>query len=502
MIARKLPFFALALAATPLLAADPEAWNSPIPDQPAAIVVRHATIWTSGPQGTLVDADMLVQKGKVVTIGKALAAPAGALEIDATGKHVTPGLIDCHSHAAIVGDVNEGTHITTAEVRIRDVVNSESVNIYRELAGGLTAANLLHGSANSIGGQNAVIKLRWGADPEALLLAGAPEGIKFALGENPKQSNWGAPGKRYPQTRMGVEQSIRERFLAALDYKREWDEYEKSSHAAAGAATAAQAQKVPPRRDLQLDAIVEILEGKRLVHAHSYRADEILMLIHLADQFGFHVATFQHVLEGYKVADEIAKHGAGGSTFSDWWAYKYEVIDAIPYNGALMTERGVVSSFNSDDSELARRLNTEAAKAVRYGNMTEVDALKLVTINPAIQLHVQDKVGSLEPGKDADFVIWNGHPLSNYSLAEQTWIDGRKYFDRAADLAARKQLADERAALIAKTKDKAKQPEKGGDAKTPAYLLWSDNEDATCHEGLGHRAGFAAGDFAHEEGQQ
>jgi imidazolonepropionase-like amidohydrolase len=279
-------------------------------------------------------------------------------------------------------------------------------------------------------------------------------------------------GKRYPQTRMGVEQSIRERFLAAVDYKREWDEYRKNP----------KADRVPPKRDLQLDAIVEILDGKRLVHSHAYRADEMLMLMRLAEEFNFRVATFQHVLEGYKIADEIAKHGAGGSTFSDWWAYKYEVFDAIPYNGALMTERGVVTSFNSDDSELARRLNVEAAKAVRYGGMSENDALKLVTINPAIQLHVQDKVGSLEPGKDADFVIWNGHPLSTFSLAEQTWIDGRKYFDREADLAARKQLADERAALIAKTKDKSRKPKEGTPSKTPSYLLWADNADAACHD--------------------
>ncbi|MEO8505143.1 MAG: amidohydrolase [Acidobacteriota bacterium] len=482
----KLTLCSLVLAAPILASGDPEAWKSTIPDQPAAVVVRHATIWTSGPQGTIEDGDILIQKGKIVTLGKGLAAPAGAVEIDGTGKHVTPGLIDEHSHAAIVGDVNEGTHIVTAEVRIHDVVNSESINLYRELAGGLTTANLLHGSANSIGGQNQVIKLRWGADPDGLMFAGAPEGIKFALGENPKQSNWGVERKRYPQTRMGVEQSIRERFLAALDYKRTWDEYNKSG-------SQKTSDRVPPRRDLQLDAIVEILEGKRLVHSHSYRADEILMLIHLADEFGFKVASFQHVLEGYKVADELAKHGAGASTFSDWWAYKFEVIDAIPYNGSLMTQRGVNVSFNSDDSELARRLNTEAAKAVRYGGLSEVDALKLVTINPAIQLHIQGQVGSLEPGKDADFVIWNGHPLSNYTRADQTWIDGRKYFDRADDLAQRDQLVAERKALLAKSKASNKEKDKdkksdGAEAKKPEYLLWSDNEDTTCRTESGRNA--------------
>ncbi|MFN7940779.1 MAG: amidohydrolase family protein [Thermoanaerobaculia bacterium] len=431
---------------------DPEAWRNPAPEQPAAILVRNATIWTSGPQGVLENADLLVRKGKIAAVGKGLDAPRGALVIDAAGKQVTAGLIDCHSHTAVAGDVNEGTHNVTAEVRVADVIDSESPDIYRQLAGGVTTIHQLHGSANAIGGQDSIVKLRWGAPPDELPFDGAPPGIKFALGENPKQSNWGEREKRFPQTRMGVEQLIRERFLAALDYQREWKEWE-------GAKAK---NRVPPRRDLQLEAIGEILAGKRRIHSHSYRADEILMLLRLAEQFGVRVATFQHGLESYKVADEIARHGAGVSMFSDWWAYKYEVIDAIPWAGAIDWQRGVVVSYNSDSDELARRLNLEAAKAMRYGDVPAAEALKFVTLNPALQLGIADRVGSLEVGKDADFVIWSGSPLSTLALAEQTWVDGRKYFDRAADLAARPALAAERAALVTKARA-AQTPTEDGD---------------------------------------
>ncbi len=421
---------------------DPAAWRNDIPQQPAAVIVRNATIWTSGPAGRLEGADLLVRNGKVSAVGIGLRAPTGAVEIDAAGKHVTPGLVDAHSHAAITGGVNEGTHITTAEVRIADVLDAESVNLYRQLAGGLTTANLMHGSANSIGGQTAIIKLRWGSPPEELLLKGAYPGIKFALGENPKQSNWDVDERRYPQTRGGVEQAIRERFAAALDYRRALEEHR----------TSRVRNLVPPRRDLQLEAILEILDGQRGIQSHSYRADEIIMLMRIAEDFGFRVQCFQHVLEGYKVADELAAHGAGASAFSDWWAYKFEVIDAIPYNGAIMWSRDVVVSFNSDSSELARRMNLEAAKAVRYGGVPEDKALEFVTINPAIQLGIQDRVGSLETGKDADFVIWSGDPLSSYSIVEQTWVDGRKYFDRTDDLARRQAVSAERAALLARAR--------------------------------------------------
>ena len=455
---------------------DISAWKNATPEQPDAVLVQGATIWTSGPEGVLKDADLLIKKGKIAKIGKGLSAPRGAVVIDGSGKHVTAGLIDAHSHSAIVGGVNEGSNITTAEVRIGDVVNSESINLYRQLAGGLTTANLLHGSANSIGGQNAVIKLRWGALPEGMKFAGAPEGIKFALGENPKQSNFQNDNPRYPNTRAGVERSIRERFEAASDYRDAWNAHEADS------------SKVPPQRDLQLDALVEIMSGTRLVHSHSYRADEIVMLLRVAEDFGFTVASFQHVLEGYKVADELAAAGSGASAFSDWWAYKFEVIDAIPYNGAIMRDRGVVVSFNSDSSDLARRMNTEAAKAVRYGGVPESEALKFVTLNPALQLGIADRVGSLEKGKDADFVVWSGHPLSTYSLCEQTWIDGRKYFDRRDDLVARDAIAAERQELMAKVRaesekdeDEDDEEDKDSEEKAPAYILSDEDHSETCH---------------------
>ena len=445
-------------------------WPPAAEAAPAAVVVRNATIWTCGGAGILTDADLVVVGGKISAIGRGLVAPGNAVVVDGRDKHVTPGLIDCHSHSDVVGGVNDFINSCSAEVRIGDVVNSASIAIYRELAGGLTISNLLHGSANAIGGQNAVIKLRWGASPEALKLEGAPPGIKFALGENPKRANWSAGAPRYPTTRLGVEQVIRERFMAALDYKREWAAYEANSKG-----------KLPPRRDLQLDALVEILDGERLVHAHSYRQDEILMLLRLAESFGFRVATFQHVLEGYKVADELATAHSGASSFSDWWAYKFEVYDAIPHNGSLMRDRGVVVSFNSDSAELARRLNLEAAKAVRYGGCPESEALKFVTLNPAVQLGIDDRVGSLEVGKDGDFVVWSGDPLSTYTLCEQTWIEGRRYFDRERDLAARATMQQERDALLAKVR--AGRDKKGagsGEEWNPSYLL-SDEDDASCH---------------------
>src|SRR5260221_1031593 len=325
-------------------------------------------------------------------------------------------------------------------VRIGDVVNSEAPTIYEQLAGGVKAANLLHGSANPIGGQNCVIKLRDGDPPEQLKFEAAPPGIKFALGENVKQSNWGDKNTtRFPQTRIGVRAFIAKRFIAAREYLKKWDDYQKSGGLA-------------PRRDLELEAIGEILQGQRWIHCHSYRQDEILMLIRLMDSFNVKIGTFQHVLEGYKVADEIAKHGAGGSSFADWWAYKFEVYDAIPYNGSLMHDRGVVVSFNSDSSELARRLYAEAAKAVKYGGTSEVEALKLVKLHPAKQLRIDQWVGSLEPGKDADFVIWSKSPLAPETMCLQTWIEGKKYFDHSFNGERVAKLAKEREDLIAKVK--------------------------------------------------
>lgn len=415
---------------------------SKIPEQPEYVLIKNATIWTSSNLGKLENADMLIRRGIIERIGKNIQPPKGAVVIDATGKHVTPGIIDAHSHTAISGGVNESTQAITAEVRIQDVINSDDINIYRQLAGGVTTVNLLHGSANPIGGQNAVIKYRWGSLPDELIFKEAPPGIKFALGENVKQSNWGDRyTTRYPQTRMGVEQIIRDAFKAAIDYEKAWNTYREESK---------RRVLIPPRRDLQLEALLEILKGQRLVHAHSYRQDEILMLLRVAEDFGFRIATLQHVLEGYKIAEAIAKHGAGASSFSDWWAYKFEVYDAIPHNGALMEKVGVVTSFNSDSDELARRLNLEAAKAIKYGGLTEEQALNLVTINPAKQLKIDKYVGSLEPGKHADFVIWSGNPLSTYTICEQTWIEGRKYFDRNEDLKMREEAKRLRNFIIQK----------------------------------------------------
>ena len=487
---------------------DPDGWKNPLPEQAEHLLIRGATVWTSGPEGRLEGADVLISKGVIQAIGQDLTAPVGARVVEAEGLHLTPGLIDAHSHSALIGGTNEGTNIVTAEVRIGDVINSESVQIYRQLAGGVTTINLLHGSANAIGGQNAVIKLRWGAGPDQLLFEEAPQGVKLALGENPKQSNWGVDEQRFPQTRQGVEQAIRQSFLAAQDYRRRWQEYEIAM-ASQGAGkgrrrgTAQPSTLVPPKRDLQLEAVVEMLDGSRLIHSHSYRADEILMLMRLAEAFGIRVASFQHVLEGYKVADELAAHGAGASTFSDWWAYKYEVVDAIPYNGAIMRDRGVVVSFNSDSSELARRLNLEAAKAVRYGEVPQEEALKFVTLNPAKQLGIDRWVGSLEVGKHADLALWSGHPLSTYSRCEKTWVDGRLYFDRQADLVSRQTLAEERQALmeevrsLAESKAADEKSKKGseegsdegegpesedsdGPTPQPSYLLWQDSHDEYC----------------------
>ncbi|UCH11355.1 MAG: amidohydrolase family protein [Fidelibacterota bacterium] len=438
---------AVAEQASTLIPLYPEgAYGRPeLPGQPAAVLVRNATIWTSGPEGVIQGGDLLIEGGKVSAVGRGLNVPRKSrkdlVEIDGTGKHVTPGVIDEHSHTALLS-VNEGTQAITAEVRIQDVIDPDDIAIYRQLAGGVTMANLLHGSSNPIGGQCSLIKLRWGMTSDKMLETRGPGEVKFALGENVKRSNWDDPSQRYPQTRMGVDQIIRDAFSAARDYQREWETYEASK--------TLKTTRIPPRRDLELDALREVLEGTRRVHCHSYRQDEVLNMIRIAEEFGFTIGTFEHILEGYKVATEIARHGAGASAFADWWSYKLEAFDAIPHAAALMTEVGVLVALNSDSDELARRLNTEAAKGVRYGGMTEEEALKMVTINPARQMKVEKYVGSLEPGKDGDFAIWSGPPLSTMSRCEQTWIDGRKYFDREEDLILRGQQDGERAELVQK----------------------------------------------------
>ncbi len=414
-----------------------------------SILIRNATVLTVT-KGTIEKGSVLVVDGKISAVGKNISAPAGAIVIDGSDKFLSPGLIDCHSHTAVEGGVNEGSLSDTSMVNILDVIDPMDINIYRALAGGLTVSNVLHGSANAIGGQTIVIKLRWGKPAKDLIFEGAKPGIKFALGENPKRQGYPpdffsggqAAERRYPGTRLGVEDEIREDFTQAKIYQAKWKLYKEQ--------TAKGEHPVPPRKDLRLEPLVEVLEGKRYVHAHSYRADEILALIRTADEMGFKIRTFQHVLEGYKVAKEIAAHGAGASTFSDWYGYKYEVIDATPYNAAIMTRKGVIVSLNSDSDELQRHLNWDAAKTIRYGGMTEDQALAMVTINPAKQLGIDDKVGSIEVGKSGDLVLYDKHPLSNYSRVLKVWIDGHEYFDREQDLKDRVQLASQKKALLDK----------------------------------------------------
>ncbi len=433
-----------ALAAASLMAIVAPASTARVTGQartPGVVAIRNATLVTVT-KGTIPNGTIVLRDGKIAALGANVQIPAGADVIDGTGKFVSPGIIDAHSHIA-ADAINEGGTVVSSMVSIQDVIDPTDINIYRDLAGGLTVANVLHGSANPIGGGNAVIKLKWGAKTgQELLFPGAMPGIKFALGENPKrQGNPTQPNQpaRYPATRGGVEYVIRDAFTRAKAYQKAWQDYE--------AARKTNRDALPPRRDFQLDPLVEILEGKRLVHAHCYRADEILMLIRLADEMGFKIATFQHVLEGYKVAKEIAAHGAGASTFSDWWGYKIEAEDAIPYNAALMHQKGVLVSINSDSAEHARRLNTEAAKTIKWGGLTEEEAFALVTINPAKQLRIDNKVGSLEVGKDADVVIWTAHPLSSFAVADRVYIDGILYHDREADARRITELEKEKAAL-------------------------------------------------------
>ncbi|MGA7783639.1 MAG: amidohydrolase family protein, partial [Candidatus Acidiferrales bacterium] len=409
------------------------------------LLIKNATVLTVT-KGTIKNGSVLIRNGKITEVGANVAAPAGATVIDGTGMFVAPGTIDCHSHIAIEGGVNEGSVSDSSMANILDVINSEDPDIYRDLAGGVTAANVLHGSANAIGGQTVVIKLRWGLPADKLIFEGAVPGIKFALGENPKRSNSTIlPGqvRRYPATREGVEDVIRQSFTEAVEYKKQWDDYNRRK-------AAGESNLIPPRRDLRLDPLVEVLEGKRYVHSHCYRADEILMLLRVSNEFGFKVRTLQHVLEGYKVAKEMAAYGVGGSTFSDWWSYKLEAYDAIPYNMALMAQKGVVVSVNSDDAEEATHLNQEAAKGIKYGGMSRDEAMKLFTINPAIQLGIDKRVGSIEVGKDADLAIYNHDPLSVYAVVQKTIIDGKVYFDRDKDIAMRAENAKEKAALIEK----------------------------------------------------
>ena len=444
--------------------------------EPKEFALVGATLWTSDGRGNLRDGAVHVRGGKIVFAGprsEMAKLPADVPVIDATGKHVTPGMIDCHSHTGIRRGVNEGGQAVTAEVRIEDVLDPDDADWYRQLAGGVTMVNQLHGSANAIGGQSRTTKVRWGvAVPDDMHLAGARPGMKWALGENPRGANGGS-GSRYPNTRMGVEALLRDRFLAADTYRQQHAAYE-------ALAPAQRAKVLPPRRDLELEAIAELLAGVRWIHCHSYRQDEILMLCNLVRERGIKVGTFQHVLEGYKVADEIAQNAVGASSFTDWWAYKFEVYDAVPGNGALLHAAGAVVSFNSDSDELARRLNTEAGKAVKYGGLAPWDALTFVTRNPAIQLGVFERTGSLTAGKDADLVLWSDDPLSYAARCEATWVDGRPLFTLAADAEARTRIAAERKRLIQKALDGGKAGGRGRTARErdPKDAYWAA-EDLT-----------------------
>ncbi len=425
-------------------------------------VIRDATILTIT-HGKIEHGSVVIRGGKIAAVGpdSQITVPAGANVINAAGKYVMPGIIDTHSHTSVEGSVNEISLPNSGAVRIGDVLTNEDVNVYRELAGGTTTALVLHGSANSIGGQSQIVKWKYGRPVSEWPVSDAPRTIKFALGENPKSSNFRPPPgipAQYPATRMGVEEVIRDSFLKAKDYMAAWDEYDARKKRGEN--------PIPPRKDLLMDVMSDILRGKVDVHSHCYRADEILMLLNLSDELGFKVRELQHVLEGYKVSKEIAAHGVGGGTFIDWWGFKAEAGDAIPYNVAMMDKAGVVTVVNSDSDELARRLNLDAAKSIKYGGLSEEEALKLCTLNGAKLLRLDHRIGSVDVGKDADLVIWSGHPLSTYSHVETTFIEGDVYFDRAKDLAMRADLAKEKRERLKKEADedaKNKKGKKGGD---------------------------------------
>lgn len=411
-----------------------------------AVIIKNATVWTNEAEGILQNKDVMITDGKIVRIGENLEVPntVQAKIIDGTGKHLTAGIIDEHSHIAISKGVNEGAQASSAEVRIGDVIDCDDINIYRNLAGGVVASQLLHGSANPIGGQSGIIKLRWGKSPEEMKIKNADGFIKFALGENVKQSNWGdLYTQRFPQTRMGVEQVYYDYFIRAKEYSSMWKEYQGNENVFEWGKSSPS-----PRKDLELDAIAEILDKKRFITCHSYVQSEINMLMYVGDSMGFKVNTFTHILEGYKVADKMKARGIGASSFSDWWAYKMEVKEAIPYNGALMNKMGITVAYNSDDAEMARRLNQEAAKAVKYGGLSEEEALKFVTLNPAKLLHLDSHMGSIKVGKDADVVLWTDNPLSIYAKVDKTIVDGVVYYDADTDQKLREEIRKERARII------------------------------------------------------
>ena len=446
------------------------------PPKAENIIFRNATIWTNEQEGILENTDIAISNGMIIALGKELdelivfPETVKITQINATGKHVTSGIIDEHSHIAISRGVNEGSQAVSAEVRIGDVINPNDHNIYRQLSGGTVASQLLHGSANPIGGQAAMIKLRWGSAAEEMKVENADGFIKFALGENVKQSNWGNFERtRFPQTRMGVEQVFYDAFYRAKTYQKQWQDFNALS-------SEEKVKSIPPREDLELNALVEILNSERFITCHSYIQSEINMLMHVGDSMGFTINTFTHILEGYKVADKMKKHGAGGSTFSDWWAYKFEVNDAIPYNATLLNNAGVITAINSDDAEMGRRLNQEAAKAVKYGGTSEEDAWKMVTLNPAKLLHIDDKMGSIKIGKDADIVLWTDNPLSVYAKVIQTYVDGKLLFDVEVDKQLRERDRLERMRIIQKMSEDATGGKKQKPEPTIEKLYHCDTE--------------------------
>jgi len=436
-------------------------WDN-MPEQ-KDILIKNATVWTLEKDGTLKNTDVLVKKGKIAAIGQNLKANADII-IDGTGMQLTPGIIDEHSHIA-TQSINEGGSSVTSEVRIADNLNPDDINIYRQLSGGVTSSHILHGSANTIGGQTQLIKLRWGVNDTALKFQGADPFIKFALGENVKRTT-SRNNNRFPNTRMGVEEVLMDAFNRAKDYEAAWKAYNNRPK---------NSKMTAPRRDLRLDALVEILNSKRFITSHSYVQSEITAAMRVAEKYGFRYNTFTHILEGYKVADKMKAHGANASTFSDWWNYKMEVVDAIPQNAAIMTRMGLNTAINSDDAEMARRLNQEAAKSIKYG-LSEEEALKMVTLNPATMLHVQDRVGSIKVGKDADLVLWKNDPLSIYAVAQKTIVDGIIYFDRERDLQMRKEMKEEKNKLIQKISGEKKT---GGPSSTPSIASARENNNSS-----------------------
>ncbi len=431
--------------------------NKSVP-KPENMIIRNATVWTNEEEGILQNTDVAVSNGVIVAIGQNLENNNGSKEIDGTNKHLTTGIIDEHSHIA-ASSINESGHNSSAEVTIADVINPNDISIYRTLSGGVTTIQILHGSANPIGGQSAIVKLKWGETAENMLMKDAAKFIKFALGENVKQSNWSSYS-RFPQSRMGVEQVYVDFFQRAKEYGEQWDKYNSLSKRAKS--------KTPkPRYDIEMEVVWEILRGERHILCHSYVQSEINMLMKVAESFGIKINTFTHILEGYKVATKMAKHGAGGSSFSDWWAYKYEVIDAIPYNGPILTEAGVTVAYNSDNAEMIRRLNQEAAKAVKYGGLSEEEAWKYVTLNPAKLLRIDDKVGSIAIGKHADLAIWSHNPLSIYAVAEKTIIEGAIFYDYSKLDEKIEQNEKEREIIITQLKE----AKKGGAKTQPAPVI-------------------------------